>query len=579
MIMPYEVLYRKWRPKSFAELVGQDHVRKALEYALEHDRLHHAYLFTGTRGVGKTTIARILARCLNCERGRSATPCGECATCEQVLAGRFVDLIEVDAASRTRIEDTRELLDNVQYPPVLGRYKVYLIDEVHMLSASSFNALLKTLEEPPPQVVFLLATTEPKKLPDTVLSRCLQFSLKSYLPEHITAHLRHIMTAEGIAAEDAALRLIARSAKGSMRDALSLTDQAIAHGGGALRQVSVHELLGTVDRRETERLAHALAAQDRAALLAACADLATADVDYSDLLQRLAELWHEVAMCQSGVSGGAEDEDSAALARTLAERLSAEQVQLFYQIAIIGNRDITLAPDMRIGFEMAMLRMLGLAPLVGRAAGHADGRVDELAGPLAVTAAGPAAGPADGSEFGIATAAIADGANLNAPALQPPPQRRGMGNDGLRAEGREALSVAPPVSAAPVAHALAPSEWLRVVEALPLVGMAREVAMHCVPVSMTDDQWELVLDERRAALFAEQHRLAIETALRAHLGRTVDLSISCGTPPGPTPAAWQERMRADRRAAAVTQLRADERVVALMQRFDARLDESSVRPL
>ena len=584
--MPYEVLYRKWRPKTFAELVGQEHIRKALEYALEHDRLHHAYLFTGTRGVGKTTIARILARCLNCEVGISAAPCGICATCEEVLAGRFVDLIEVDAASRTRIEDTRELLDNVQYPPVRGRYKVYLIDEVHMLSASSFNALLKTLEEPPPRVVFLLATTEPKKLPITVLSRCLQFGLKSYLPEHITDHLQRIMTAEGIAAEDAALRLIARAAKGSMRDALSLTDQAIAHGGGALTQVSVHELLGTVDRHELERLANALTDQDRAALLAVCGDLASADVNYADLLQRLAELWHDVAMCQSGVAVEADDPDGAALVRSLGGRLSDEQVQLFYQIAIIGNRDIVLAPDFRIGFEMAMLRMLAFAPaLAGDGASPGTGPMSG-AGDRGPHASAERASRTRESAVSTAPHQRRSAATLLSPTQSPAraPVAATLSKSASHVVASEAPAIAGKAAtvASQSAGAVRPSQslldWALLLETLPLAAMAREVALHCVPVDMQDARWEMVLDESRAALYGDHHRRTIEAALQAHFGREIALQLTSGVPPEPTPAMRIERLRSARQAEAVAQLRGDERVLALMQQFDARLDESSVRP-
>ncbi|HSG88897.1 MAG TPA: DNA polymerase III subunit gamma/tau [Pseudomonadales bacterium] len=362
--MAYEVLARKWRPATFATMVGQEHVLKALIHALEEDRLHHAYLFTGTRGVGKTTVARILARCLNCERGVGPEPCGECSSCMEISEGRFVDLIEVDAASRTRVEDTRELLDNVQYAPTRGRFKVYLIDEVHMLSTSSFNALLKTLEEPPPHVKFLLATTDPKKLPVTVLSRCLQFHLKNLTPERIVGHLEHVLGAEEVAFEAPALWALARAADGSMRDALSLTDQAIAHGGGRLVGEDVARMLGTIDQGALERILVALADQDGPALLACVTDLAEHAADFTAVLGDLMSVLHQVAVAQA-IPDAAPRADVDALVATVADaaqRLSPEDVQLFYQIALTGVRDLTWAPDARTGFEMTLLRMLAFRP-------------------------------------------------------------------------------------------------------------------------------------------------------------------------------------------------------------------------
>ena len=290
--MSYQVLARKWRPRNFKEMVGQEHVLQALINALDNDRLHHAFLFTGTRGVGKTTVARILAKCLNCEAGVSSQPCGECASCLEIAEGRSVDLIEVDAASRTKVEDTRELLENVQYAPSRCRYKVYLIDEVHMLSVHSFNALLKTLEEPPPHVKFLLATTNPQKLPVTVLSRCLQFNLKNMLPELIVGHLTRVLEQESVKFEEPALWLLARSADGSMRDALSLTDQAIAYGSGQLQEAEVRAMLGTVDLSFVYRLLQAVAAQDAAAALQIVADLSEHAPDYTGTLQESVALLH-----------------------------------------------------------------------------------------------------------------------------------------------------------------------------------------------------------------------------------------------------------------------------------------------
>lgn len=360
--MSYQVLARKWRPRLFREMVGQTHVLQALINALDQDRLHHAYLFTGTRGVGKTTIARILAKCLNCEAGVSSEPCGVCSACREIDEGRFVDLIEVDAASRTKVEDTRELLDNVQYAPSRGRFKVYLIDEVHMLSSHSFNALLKTLEEPPAHVKFLLATTDPQKLPVTILSRCLQFSLKNMLPEKVVEHLQHVLTEEQVPFDEESLWLLGRAADGSMRDGLSLTDQAIAFGNGTLRVADVRSMLGTIDHGQVFGLLNALAAGDARGLLVAVAELAEQGADFAGVLAELISTLQRVAIAQ--VLPEAADNSLGDQQRVveLAGRVSAEDVQLFYQLALHGRRDLPLAPDPRGGFEMALLRMLAFRP-------------------------------------------------------------------------------------------------------------------------------------------------------------------------------------------------------------------------
>ena len=360
--MSYQVLARKWRPRTFHELIGQTHVSRALINALDQDRLHHAYLFTGTRGVGKTTIARILAKCLNCEQGVSSTPCGTCATCRAIDEGRFVDLIEVDAASRTKVEDTRELLDNVQYAPTQGRYKVYLIDEVHMLSSHSFNALLKTLEEPPPHVKFLLATTDPQKLPITVLSRCLQFALKAMSPDNIVSHLERILAAEQVTFETPALWLLARAASGSMRDALSLTDQAIAFGQGRIDERDVATMLGTLDHRHLMTLAEALAQVDATHLLNGVSALAEQSPDFSAVLDGLCELFHQLAIAQMVPEAISNAHGDREIVMGLAQRFTAEDVQLYYQIALQGRQDMTSAPDPRAALEMTLLRMLAFRP-------------------------------------------------------------------------------------------------------------------------------------------------------------------------------------------------------------------------
>lgn len=360
--MNYQVLARKWRPKVFREMVGQEHVLKALINALDHNRLHHAYLFTGTRGVGKTTIARILAKCLNCEVGVSSEPCGVCSACMEIAENRFIDLIEVDAASRTKVEDTRELLENVQYAPTRGRYKVYLIDEVHMLSTHSFNALLKTLEEPPPHVKFLLATTDPQKLPATILSRCLQFNLKNMTPERIVQHLQYVLGQEMVSFEEPALWLLGRSADGSMRDALSLTDQAIAFGSGKVLEADVRAMLGSIDQGAVYALLDALALFDGAALLEAVAHIAEHATDFSSVLEELLTALHRIAIAQavpSAIDNSFGDRDRVL---AYAAQLTGEDVQLFYQIALHGRRDLPLASDPRAGLEMALLRMLAFKP-------------------------------------------------------------------------------------------------------------------------------------------------------------------------------------------------------------------------
>jgi len=410
--MSYQVLARKWRPRSFREMVGQTHVLKALINALDNERLHHAYLFTGTRGVGKTTIARILAKCLNCETGISSTPCGTCSVCREIDEGRFVDLIEVDAASRTKVEDTRELLENVQYAPSRGRYKVYLIDEVHMLSTHSFNALLKTLEEPPPHVKFLLATTDPQKLPVTILSRCLQFALKNMPPERVVAHLQHVLAAESIPFEDDALWLLGRAADGSMRDAMSLTDQAIAFGEGKVLAADVRAMLGTLDHGQVYDVLQALLEGDGAAVLAAVRHLAEQGPDWSGVLAELLNVLHRVAIAQvlpDAVDNGQGDRERVL---TLAQSLPAEDVQYYYQLGLVGRRDLPLAPDPRHGFEMVLLRMLAFRP--------AGAAVPERPA-LKTTGASPATADSDQRPVAAVASRPPAPAPVPVPAVEPAP--------------------------------------------------------------------------------------------------------------------------------------------------------------
>ncbi len=435
--MSYQVLARKWRPKTFREMVGQEHVLKALINALDHNRLHHAYLFTGTRGVGKTTIARILAKCLNCEAGVSSEPCGQCSACNAINEGRFIDLIEVDAASRTKVEDTRELLENVQYAPTNGRYKVYLIDEVHMLSTHSFNALLKTLEEPPPHVKFLLATTDPQKLPATILSRCLQFNLKNMSPERIVGHLQHVLNQEMVSFEEPSLWLLGRAADGSMRDAMSLTDQAIAYGSGKLTEVDVRTMLGSIDHTAVYDILEALVQADGAQLLAAVQQLSEHAPDFSSVLEELLTLLHRIAVAQAvpeATDNSFGDRDNII---ALAGRLAAEDVQLFYQLGLNGRRDLPLAPDLRSGFEMVLLRMLAFKPtgitelpqatVQNSAVKPASQHVAQPAVPKASNGPGTAS---SNSEQGLAAAEVtidhsaATGAEVSPPVKKPEPAKQ-----------------------------------------------------------------------------------------------------------------------------------------------------------
>jgi DNA polymerase-3 subunit gamma/tau len=409
--MSYQVLARKWRPRIFREMVGQEHVLQALINALDHNRLHHAYLFTGTRGVGKTTIARILAKCLNCETGVSSEPCGQCSACREIAEGRFVDLIEVDAASRTKVEDTRELLENVQYAPTRGRYKVYLIDEVHMLSNSSFNALLKTLEEPPPHVKFLLATTDPQKLPMTILSRCLQFNLKNMNPERIVQHLKFVLEKELVPFEESALWQLGRSADGSMRDALSLTDQAISYGSGKITEAEVRAMLGTIDQSAVYEIATALVSLDGKAVLGAVERMSEHAPDYASALAEMLSVLHRVAIAQALPEAVDNSHGDKERIMQLAQQLPPEDVQLFYQTALLGRRDLPLAPDPRAGFEMVLLRMLAFKP-------QGVLEVPTKALPSAAAPAGNTAGVS-----GASTAA--DSASAPAPALTSTPIQTG----------------------------------------------------------------------------------------------------------------------------------------------------------
>ncbi len=550
--MSYQVLARKWRPRSFQEMVGQEHVLRALINALDNDRLHHAFLFTGTRGVGKTTIARILAKSLNCEQGMSSRPCGVCGACREIDEGRFVDLIEVDAASRTKVEDTREILDNVQYAPTRGRYKVYLIDEVHMLSSHSFNALLKTLEEPPPHVKFLLATTDPQKLPVTILSRCLQFNLKRLPLPQIRDHLQQVLAAEGVPAEEAAIAEIARAADGSMRDGLSLLDQAIAHGGGRLQVADVRDMLGTIDRQRVVTLLNALAAGDGAALLAEVAALAELTPDYSGVLNELNSALAHVALAQALPAALDEQVEHRDALLALSRRMSREDVQLYYQIGLIGRRDLPLAPEPRTGFEMVMLRMLAFQP--------------------ATAGVEPTVGGG-----GAARAPEKDPPRRAAPAAPPQPETTPPQPETAPAAPK--VPPAAPSAAASPAAATTLLNWTELAALLPLNGMARQFALNCSLVRCDGDVVELALDESQTALRNKKWEDAVAVALAEHLGRAVRLQVQVGRGGGDTPMAAQQRRNQERYDQARQAIETDANVQNIIDRFGGRIEPDSIQPL
>ncbi len=521
--MSYQVLARKWRPRKFAEMVGQEHVLQALINALDNDRLHHAYLFTGTRGVGKTTVARIFAKSLNCETGVSAEPCGQCPACMEIDEGRFVDLLEVDAASRTKVEDTRELLDNVQYAPSRGRYKVYLIDEVHMLSAHSFNALLKTLEEPPPHVKFLLATTDPQKLPATVLSRCLQFNLKRLSIPSIVAHLEQLLKAEAVESDAGALRLLARAADGSMRDALSLLDQAIAYAGGAVREADVRAMLGSIEQVHVIELLRALAGGDGAALLQIVERLSQQLPDYEGLLAELLVYLQQIAIAQTLPGAVDEHLDEREAVLDLAERMGAEEVQLFYQIGLIGRRDLQMAPDLRGGLEMVLLRMLAFRPV-----------------------------------------------SVEQPLRPDPVQTRKAPSPEQKTAARLPAQAQGPAAASG-------KDWCGLVESMQLKGVLRELAMNCALKSNDRNSWKLVLDTSHQQLLNKARQQRLEKSLRELLQQTVVVEIEVQGNTDITPAQQQLQEAETRQADAVSAIESDPNVKAIQKGFDATLHTETIR--
>jgi DNA polymerase-3 subunit gamma/tau len=512
--MSYQVLARKWRPKDFGSLVGQEHVVRALRHALEQQRLHHAYLFTGTRGVGKTTLARILAKCLNCETGLTAQPCGKCSACVEIDGGRFVDLLEVDAATNTKVDEMRQLLDTAQYAPSRGRFKVYVIDEVHMLSTSAFNAMLKTLEEPPPHLKFILATTDPQKIPVTVLSRCLQFNLKQMPQPAIATHLEAILGHEKVEFEQAAIALIARAAAGSMRDALSLLDQAIAHGAGRVSAASVSEMLGTVDRGFLLRLLENLAGGASVAVLGIAEEMQARSLSFDAALADLASLLLRVAMAQSIPDALEADAPERERIAALGQSLDAESVQLYYQIAVQGRQDLPLAPDEHAGFVMTLLRMLAFRPM---------------------------------------------GASVELPV------------------GSRSAPISKPSLAKSAAAVSADAAWPELVHQLPITGAARELARNSELRGRENNAFDLVVPKGKAYLAERSYQEKLKAALEQHFGGQVSVKISVGEVLGASAAAIEAGDRGARQAEATRAVHADGFVKDLVNLFDGKIVDSTIR--
>lgn len=558
-VMSYLVLARKWRPKTFSEVVGQEHVLRALINGLDQDRLHHAFLFSGTRGVGKTTLARIFAKSLNCEQGVSSTPCGKCNSCQEVDAGRFVDLIEVDAASRTKVDDTRELLDNVQYAPSRGRYKVYLIDEVHMLSTSSFNALLKTLEEPPPHVKFLFATTDPQKLPVTILSRCLQFNLRRLEISQIADHLAVILQKESIDFETDALTTIANAADGSMRDALSLLDQAISHGSGSVNDEQITQMLGNVSKKQTQNLIIVLIQNDAEALLQYCQELATQGRDFSRVLDELLRLLQRIATLQLVNDIGADDLGDTQQLQTIAQSVSAEMIQLYYQIALHGKRDLPYAADPKSGFEMTMLRMLSFQP-------HSSEQK------TAVTSA-------DTSKHNqnTVTKPAVTTKKTNTAIKKPEPSQQDKAVKEVQITkdipaNKEQTSV----------NNLNAENWLSTINSLKLTALVRQLADNSAFIDHQGEKLILYISTELAHLASLKAQERLEAALSKHIGNAVKISFqqqNSQQESVTTLAAERAEQAAIDQQRAADSIHNDPAIETIKKTFDARVIESTIKPI
>ncbi|HTS55213.1 MAG TPA: DNA polymerase III subunit gamma/tau [Burkholderiales bacterium] len=527
-----QALARKWRPRTFDELVGQEHVVRALTNALRQNRLHHAWLLTGTRGVGKTTLARIMAKALNCETGVTPAPCGVCPACTEIDGGRFVDLLELDAASNTQVDNMRELLENALYAPASGRFKVYIIDEVHMLSRSAFSAMLKTLEEPPEHVKFILATTEAQKVPVTVLSRCLQFNLKLIPAPEIQSRLAQILAAEDVTFEAAALKVIARAAQGSLRDALSLLDQAIAHGAGRVDEKSVRAMLGTVDQSYLFSILDALGRRDGARVLAIADEMQARSFDFEFALQELATVLHRIALLQTLPDALAADDIDREPLISLAAALAPEDVQLYYQIALQGRSDLPLAPDDYAGFTMPLLRMLAFAPEGPEPWSPPVGESNAVPG----TGSSPRAGPASKTSL-----------------VSAPSDRQRSGPQ--------------------------PNDWRGLVASLKLGGMACMLAEHSELVGCDAEQLELMVPEAHRHLLEKPYRDKLQAALEAHYGRKLRLTFTLGANSGNTPAGQQDQERQALQRLAIEAIERDPFVRELVENFGARVADDSIHPV
>jgi len=593
--MTYQVLARKWRPRNFREMAGQGHVLKTLINSLDNDRLHHAYLFTGTRGVGKTTIARILARCLNCEKGVTSDPCGVCSACTEIDQGRFIDLIEVDAASRTKVEDTRELLDNVQYSPTRGRFKVYLIDEVHMLSGHSFNALLKTLEEPPPHVKFLLATTDPQKLPITVLSRCLQFNLKNISPERLVEHIKHILDEEKVPYEEPALWQLGRAAQGSVRDCLTLLDQAIGYCEGDITDTAVRAFLGTIDQSVIHELVDTLIANDAAAMLGIIDAAADHAPDFSSVLADLLSYLHRVAIAQVLPDGIDNSQGDRQRVLDHARITAAETLQLYYQIALKSREDLPFAIDARAGLEMALLRMLAFAPagvpivpetlLAAKDAapdttdaaekekkkppvneaitGHTRLISTRVELPLAEK---KEAAKASEPEAELEAAAETLTANSDKPAVEKDSTLSGAQKSDMLS--KEPLSL----------KTLSTDQWISLFFQLGLDGITRSITANCLLREVNGKHITLTLDESQTSVFNEEQQRRIKSAFDEYFQEEIQLEIKTGKIDAETPSAWRERMEQERLQTAIQVFQNDAMVKEILERFSGAIQPDTIEP-
>ena len=599
--MSYQVLARKWRPKSFETLIGQEHVVRALTNALEQQRLHHAYLLTGTRGVGKTTIARILAKSLNCETGITAHPCGVCSACVDIDKGRFIDLIEVDAASNTQVDNMRDLLDNAQYAPTAGRFKVYIIDEVHMLSRSSFNAMLKTLEEPPAHVKFILATTDPQKMPVTVLSRCLQFNLRQMASTSITEHCQAILKTENIPFELPALQLIAKAASGSMRDALSLLDQAIAYGSQSVQEKEVRAMLGAIDQSYLIELLKALIQNDGEALMSQAKAMSERSIAFDAALGDLANLLQQVAMTQVVPNSIALDLPERPALLELAQQLSAEKVQLYYQIALLGRRDIGLAPDEYAGFTMSLLRMLAFnqsdtAPPAIKASNPVSSQTSNSASTSAARPSASAALKAVEVAPQIATIAVSEPA-VPAPTMRPEPEVTPTLTEAIQAplasqsndysdESRNVQNFNREDFNEPSLSQDQSTEkstiqfngnWRGLVDALKL-GLARTLAQNCELESFDENNINLTVPDLQKHLLDPNYQEKLSAAINQHFGRKIKLSLKVGGT-GNTPAKQIFEEKAAVQSEAESAIQQDDFVQALMKDFGANIIPSSIKPV